>query len=300
METLNICPDGSEFLNNKINPSTKFTRIFQKPFEIDYLNKYGSADEKIVRNRGESTNFEVFWILKGSGMLRVNSLPYKIKDDSMLSFSPGQLYVLEPDQLIGYRLCFSQEFLYMSGNAASIYFLERAHSRSPIHFPIDILRNVQPQIIEILAAMFKEYTNDLDFRMQILKDLFRVFIIYFTRLLQENQPPDLPESDILIFKKFTDLIKVNLTARRTVLEYACDLQVTSNYLNEIVKKACGYTASYHIQQHILHEAKRLATHSELSMKQISYQLGFSDIAHFSKFFRNNCGRNFSDFRRELL
>ena len=71
-----------------------------------------------------------------------------------------------------------------------------------------------------------------------------------------------------------------------------------NYLNRTVKKMTGLTASYHIQQQIILEAKRQAIHSNVSMKEIAYFLGFDNLAHFSKFFKNNSGMSFSTFKKE--
>lgn len=85
-----------------------------------------------------------------------------------------------------------------------------------------------------------------------------------------------------------------------VLEQACYyglLSVTPNYLNEIVKKTTGRSASHHIRQRIVFEAKRQATYSDSCMKQIGYYLGFDDMAHFSKFFKMVTGINFTDFKK---
>ena len=46
------------------------------------------------------------------------------------------------------------------------------------------------------------------------------------------------------------------------------------------------------------EAKRQAAYSSLTMKEIAYQLGFDDIAHFSKFFKNVSGSSFTDFKKK--
>jgi AraC-like DNA-binding protein len=35
------------------------------------------------------------------------------------------------------------------------------------------------------------------------------------------------------------------------------------------------------------------------MKEIAYNLGFDNLAHFSKFLRNNCGMNFTDYKKGL-
>ncbi|WP_409998185.1 helix-turn-helix domain-containing protein [Escherichia coli] len=47
----------------------------------------------------------------------------------------------------------------------------------------------------------------------------------------------------------------------------------------------------------MREAKRMAIYSETSMKEIAYSLGFDNLAHFSKFFKNNSGSSFSNYRK---
>jgi AraC family transcriptional activator of pobA len=76
------------------------------------------------------------------------------------------------------------------------------------------------------------------------------------------------------------------------------ISVTPNYLTEVVKKVTGNSASYHIQQRMVQEAKRLAMYSDANMKDIAYTLGFDDLSHFSKFFKNAAGMNFTEFKKK--
>ena len=54
------------------------------------------------------------------------------------------------------------------------------------------------------------------------------------------------------------------------------------------------------RQRVVLEAKRQATYSGASMKEIAHQLGFDDIAHFSKFFKNFSGLSFSNYKKEVM
>jgi AraC family transcriptional activator of pobA len=99
-------------------------------------------------------------------------------------------------------------------------------------------------------------------------------------------------------RKFMNLLKRNFVKQKLVIEYAGQLCVTPNYLNRVVKKVTGLTASHHIQQQIIMEAKRQAMYSQVSMKEIAYGLGFDNLAHFSKYFKTNSGINFTDFKRQ--
>jgi AraC-like DNA-binding protein len=85
-----------------------------------------------------------------------------------------------------------------------------------------------------------------------------------------------------------------------VAEYAAQLLVTPNYLNRIVKRNTGFSAGHHIRQRIVLEAKRMGRFSGAGLKEIAYDLGFLDIAHFSRFFKTFGGTNFSEFKRGAL
>lgn len=100
-------------------------------------------------------------------------------------------------------------------------------------------------------------------------------------------------------RKFLSLLEKNYTQKRMVTDYAEELVVTPSYLNEVVKKISGFPASHHIQQRIVLEAKRQAAFSNVTMKEIAYNLGFDDTAHFSKFFKNASGMSFTDFKKSL-
>lgn len=103
-----------------------------------------------------------------------------------------------------------------------------------------------------------------------------------------------------LVQQFMSLLEKHYKTEKMVAGYASLLSVTPNYLNEIIKKTTGYSAGHHIRQRVVLEAKRQATYSDHCMKQIGYYLGFDDTAHFSKFFKNAAGINFTDFKKERI
>ncbi len=66
--------------------------------------------------------------------------------------------------------------------------------------------------------------------------------------------------------------------------YARQLNISESYLNECVKETTGYPVTYHIQQRVILEAKRLLFHSEMTVKEISASLGFTDHSYFTRLF----------------
>ena len=92
----------------------------------------------------------------------------------------------------------------------------------------------------------------------------------------------------------------NFKEKKMVAEYAKQLLVTPNYLNRVVKKITGFSAGHQIRERVVLEAKRMSRYSDAGMKEIAYDLGFLDSAHFSRFFKTFGGTNFSEFKRGAL
>ena len=102
-----------------------------------------------------------------------------------------------------------------------------------------------------------------------------------------------------LVNRFMEHLNKHFATKKLVSDYADDLCISPNYLNTVIKKVTGFSASHHIQQCIIREAKCRALYSGAMMKEIAYDLGFSDLAHFSKFFKNYSGSNFSSFMKGL-
>jgi len=83
-------------------------------------------------------------------------------------------------------------------------------------------------------------------------------------------------------------------------DYAGRLNISTPYLNECVKTATGQPVTFHIQQRIILEAKRLLYHSDRSLKEIAGALGYDDYAYFSRLFAKVTGKPPLTFRRKNL
>ena len=74
------------------------------------------------------------------------------------------------------------------------------------------------------------------------------------------------------------------------------LNISTGYLNEAIKGVTGSTVSYWIRQEVFTEAKRLLYHSDAAVKEIAYELGFSDHSYFIRSFRRAYGLTPLKFR----
>ena len=100
-----------------------------------------------------------------------------------------------------------------------------------------------------------------------------------------------------IVSRFKHLVSQNLDTCHRVSDYAEMMHISSKYLNIIVKEVMGVTAKYIISEQLIIRSTRELRFTNLSVKEISLQLGFSEPEHFSNFFKKNIGCSPLTYRR---
>lgn len=85
---------------------------------------------------------------------------------------------------------------------------------------------------------------------------------------------------------------------RNANEFARQLAVHPNHLNKALKETTGKTTTAHIASKLLVEARALLRHSNWSLAEISYCLGFDYTTNFHNFFKRHTGQSPSQYRRQ--
>lgn len=102
----------------------------------------------------------------------------------------------------------------------------------------------------------------------------------------------------VIYKSFKYSLERDFTTVKSPMAYAEYQNITTPYLNECVKAATGQSVSYHIQQRVILEAKRLLYHSNNSIKEIAGELGYHDYSYFTRLFVKITGMTPLTFRNK--
>jgi AraC-like DNA-binding protein len=83
----------------------------------------------------------------------------------------------------------------------------------------------------------------------------------------------------------------------TVLQCAEHVNLSPNYLSDLLRKETGKTTQEHIHYHLLEIAKDRLLGSDDSVKEIAYSLGFEYSHYFSSLFKKKMGISPSEFRK---
>lgn len=98
-------------------------------------------------------------------------------------------------------------------------------------------------------------------------------------------------------QRFRQLLEAGFRAHHPVSHYAQELGITHDRLHAICARELDKTPKSLIAERLAREAALGLERSTLSVKQLSYSLGFRDPAHFSNFFRRMTGLTPGRFRR---
>ena len=257
------------------------------------------SEEHQMPHRHE--HIEIIWVRNGGGMLEIDLKKYHMAGNMLYCIVPGQLHQLQLDEMSDGYLITLPDHLLNGGNDDFDLLYRSGLFHLLMNSPgIRMEDETANEIDEIIKRLHKELYNGYLLRKEIIRRYTSIFLIYLARQFDGALQVSVQTKNVRLVKNFISLVEKKYMTCKLVKDYASDLAVTPNYLNEIVKRISGYSAGYHIRQRVVLEARRKAAYSDVSMKEIAYHLGFDDIAHFSKFFKTVYGKNFTDFKKESL
>ena len=271
------------------------------PFKVQTIQNFTEDQDDINEVPHSHNYYEMIWVIKGQGTLYADMQEYTIESNTIFCLKPNEAHQFQiHPEMEGFILSFTDSFFSLGEHDFDLACKTSLCQLFTIRRTINIENEMKEDMKEIILKMIKELENQYSYKMDLLKRYFKIFLIYLTRTFEEDFQSSEQSREAELVKSFMELLDKNFKEKKMVAEYAAKLLVTPNYLNRIVKKITGFSAGHQIRQRIVLEAKRMGRYSDAGMKEIAYNLGFLDTAHFSRFFKNFGGLNFSDFKRGAL
>ncbi len=144
---------------------------------------------------------------------------------------------------------------------------------------------------------------------QVIKNLMQVLLVFLRRVIQkekvEGESNSLPDKYALTqhveaASRFKSLVVKYYQTAKSVAYYSEKLGVTSAFLNKSTRSHFGKSAKEIIQEVLLIHAKTMLENSEVGVKEIAYQLNYTDYSHFVKFFKAQVGVSPAQYRENSL
>jgi len=245
--------------------------------------------------------YRIVWSKNGKFEAEIDSINYKLEKNELFFLTPVNK-IRDPKYLENVVVfSFNREFYCIQTHDKEVscigYLFFGSSNIQLISLGEDELRKMN-----ILYSVFiEEFENADHIQGEMLQILLKRLIILSTRIARKNlTEPDISKNKLDVIRKFNVLVEKNFKKKHKVSDYAEILNKSPKTLSNLFAKYNNKTPLQIIQERKTLEAKRMLIYTDFSSKEIAYELGFEDAAHFSRFFKNQVQISPSEFRKIKL
>ena len=153
--------------------------------------------------------------------------------------------------------------------------------------------------VDALSQVFvDEFSEQDNIQGQMLRMLLTRLIILTTRLAKKQHvSAELDEPQFDIARQFGLLVEEHYKEHHQVQDYATLMHKSPKTLSNLFAKFSNKSPLQIILDRVALEAKRLLLYTDLTSKEIAFELGFDDPSTFSRFFKKQVGQSPSAFKK---
>lgn len=242
---------------------------------------------------------------KFKGSLKYGRSHYDFQEGTLMFTAPNQVMSPSADTEIeeGWFLAFHPDLIYGSdlGKKIQKYSFFQYETNEALHISEDekFLLN------EVVVRIRKEYSQNIDRHTQgLILNQVEMLLNYADRFYDRQFfTRSKPGNDVA--QRFESLLN-NYFADEVLIEkgipevkyFADKLNLSSNYLSDLLSKFTGKTTIEHIHLKLVDKAKNILLGTTKSVSEVAYELGFEHPSHFTKVFKARTGVSPLHFRRQ--
>ena len=286
-----------------MNQSSTPQGIRREKLEQAFVYKSMEAIEQQRPARTEQAHrhdyFSIIYVQKGEGIHHIDFRDYPITEETIYFLSPEQIHHMAlsgspQGHVLLFTTGFLQQYSLEPGQLAGMDLFFNCDEAPPLLLP----ESYRKLVLQLIEQIREEYANQAFNAQEIIGALLKVLLLHLQRAKYSSRIQRLEKTSrkAQIVRQFKNQLEQNYRQLHKVNQYAQLQNLSSIYLNEVIKSETGISAKEFIQRRIILEAKRLALFSDWNMKEIAFHLGFEDSAHFSKLFKKEEGHTFSAFK----
>ena len=276
-----------------------FKEGLPQEFEIiDFDFLFNEFSEEIKKPH-RSEFYQILWFQKGKPTHLVDFNPIKIKPNSLLFINKNSV------QLFDYKTRFKGKAILFTDNFFCKTTADTQFIRNSILFN-DLLSisqiNISNSIIETTFQQLKIESQKLkdNYQSDILRNDLRNLLLHSERERKKQGFIELKKDNNLeLALLFKTLLDDNFVNHKKVSFYCQQMHLTPKRLNQATSKVFGKTPKNIIDSRVLLESKRLLAHTNESIKEIAFLLGFEEPTNFIKHFKKHTNKTPVEFRAEF-
>lgn len=227
----------------------------------------------------------------GSAKLKVEGTEFRPLANHFTFVAPGQSTYVDVQGDItdgrGFLMVFSSDFLETSFSDFNLI-RDYPFFNTQISPVYSITEEKEMLFLNLINTLYEKFRADAIGNKKIIQAYLNVLLLEIKDMAREYKHPVQGRREEVTFM-FENMIKQTESKHQSLSYYASQLNISTVYLSECVKRATGMSAKQIIDQYIVLEAKSLLSFSSLNIGEIAFKLGFEDRSNFINFFKKKTG-----------
>lgn len=264
-------------------------------FSRVFCNKYTSYARR---------DFYKISLILGKGKITYGNQEIEINRNALVFFNRNVPYSWQAlsEEQSGYFCLFTDQFLSTINRSATV-------SNCPIlrtdSIPVYFINEEQQ---DYLLSIFGKMQADIESSYVHKYDLMRNYVNVLAHEAMKMQPSEVSDVHVngsaKLSSQFHELLERQFPIEspehklklKTAKDYATRLGVHVNHLNRALKEITGKTTTEHIIDRVLAQSKVMLRHSNWSVAEIAFCLGFEYPAYFNNLFKKQIGTTPKSYR----
>lgn len=258
-----------------------------------------ALNDKTIRLRlpvppHKKTVNDLLIVTKGCATRQVGIKSFEIFENEVLSVARLKVATVDSysEDLDGFYCHFSNDFL--ADNTLLLNWQLTSNQFNKI--TVDKAR--ADRICQLLSLINDLFRSNRDQHKKLIAQYLRTVITEINFQGIEAGPQKNSKKRDLV-ADYIELIDAHLDKGYRISELAEMLHVSPNHLNKTVKNNLGRSAQSVYNEILLQEAKVLLLQTSKDIGEIAFELGFSDLSYFGKFFKRMAGQSPLAYRKMI-
>ncbi len=286
-------------------------RKFPKP-EHPLISAINLESVKHLPANEESLMFDFYSIAMKrnfNAKIKYGQREYDFDEGTMFFMSPGQVFKIETgndtsSQQSGWMLLVHPDFLWNTPLAKTIK--QYGYFDYSVNEALFLSDKEEATITNIMQNIEQEYRSNIDaFSQDVMVAQIELLLNYSNRFYNRQFITRRTASNDLLMKledllsDYFDNQNESQTGLPTVKYVSDKLNVSPNYLSDMLRTLTGQNTQQHIHNKLIERAKEALTTTSLSVGEIAYRLGFEHPQSFNKLFKNKTEQSPLEFRNSF-
>lgn len=241
------------------------------------------------------------------GKMKYGQNYYDFDEGIMTFFSPGQVISTELGEdasLSGWWLVFHPDFIQnypLARHIKDFSFFSYA-----VNEALHVSEKEEAMITAILHSIRQECRSTIDhYSQDVILSYIDLLLNYSNRfynrqfITRKSANHELLTRLEAYLSDYFDNGKFQESGIPTVQLIAQQLNISSNYLSDMLRSLTGQSTQQHIHNKLIEKAKEMLTTTSLSVGEIAYQFGFEYPQSFSKLFKSKTHVSPLEFRQSF-